>query len=965
MTEKIIEKNHFTLRRVRVIPEMQGKLWELEHEKSGARLAWLQRPDENMTFTVGFRTIPTDSTGVFHILEHSVLNGSDKYPVKEPFVELLKSSLQTFLNAMTYPDKTVYPVSSRNRQDFHNLMDVYMDAVLHPAAVKDDKIFRQEGWRLEFDQDGAPMFQGVVYNEMKGAFSDVRDTLEHAMMEHLFPDTCYRHVSGGDPAHIPELTYEHFVSEHSKYYHPSNALMVLDGDVDLDDCLALLDGFLADYTRQELVFPIPTQRPLPYAEQRIPYEVGPGEEDADKTVLCFGKLLCGFDDPVELHAASLLADYLTGGTEGPLKRAVLDAGLGADMSVELDDGIQQAWFGWQVWNTREEHLPKIKQVIRDTLQDILDKGMDAERLLGCYNSLSFRLLDRDSYGYPRGLAESLSILEPWLYGGDPAQNLGYRRMLEELKEKLDSGYLEQLMKRTLLDESDGFLAVLVPSASLGQERVEQERQRVQNYWAGLDAPRREETKLRLEQLHTWQQTPDTPQALASIPMLSLADIPEEPTPLPCTETEEAGTPVLLHQTGGDLVYLNLYFEASDAAPEDMPVMNLLGSLLGTLETARHTGSGLQTAIRQRIGQLAFGADVFHRDARHHRTVFHVCSVCLSDYREQAADLIIEILNTTRFTDGDAVKKILRQKQTANRQNLIAMGNRFAAARVNARQTSAGAALERLGGCEAIRFVNARCQEEDGCLPALLERMEALCRRMFCRERLTVSVSANAQDLTERFLGAFPQGEKAPEQASFPVLEPCREGILIPAGVGYAAKGASLEQFGEHFGGQMYVLSNLLTFEHLWNEVRVKGGAYGTGFRADANDDVVATSYRDPTPGRTLGHFDRCADAVERLCAEGADLTRYILGAMADADPLLGDAGKIRLAEVRHFRHTTPEDTRRFRAQLLHCQPEDLLRLCPALRAVAAGENYCIVAGREQLSECADLLDTVVENLENG
>lgn len=397
MIQEIIQANHFTLLRQREIAEMQGTLWEMTHEQSGAKLCWLQRADENMTFAIAFRTIPTDSTGVFHILEHSVLNGSNKYPVKEPFVELLKSSLQTFLNAMTYPDKTVYPVSSRNKQDFHNLMDVYMDAVLHPLAVKMPNVFRQEGWRLEFDEQGEPMFQGVVYNEMKGAYSDVTRMAERAMMAGLYPDTCYAMESGGDPVHIPELSYEQFVSEHQKYYHPSNALIVLDGDVDLQDCLHLLDKELSRFQKQEMSFPIPMQQPLPYRQERIRYEVAEGEDD-DKTIVSFGKLLCRFDDPVELQAASLLADYLAGDAEAPLKRAILNAGLGEDFQVEVSDGMQQAWFGWQVWNTREEKIPEIKQTIRSALEELLHKGLDKERLLGCYNALAFKLLDRDNYG---------------------------------------------------------------------------------------------------------------------------------------------------------------------------------------------------------------------------------------------------------------------------------------------------------------------------------------------------------------------------------------------------------------------------------------------------------------------------------------------------------------------------------------------------------------------------------------
>ena len=960
MTQKIIQDNHFTLLRRREIAEMQGTLWEMEHEKSGAKLAWLQRKDENMTFSVGFRTIPTDSTGVFHILEHSVLAGSDKYPVKEPFVELLKSSLQTFLNAMTYPDKTVYPVSSRNRQDFHNLMGIYLDAVFHPTAVKNSNVFRQEGWRLEFDGDGEPMFQGVVYNEMKGAYSNVPRMVERAMMRGLFPANCYSAESGGDPEHIPELSYEQFVSEHRKYYHPSNALIALDGDVDLQDCLSLLDEVLSCYDRQEMDFPIPMQPSLPYREERIGYEVAPGENNDSKVIVSFGKLLCRFDEPVELHAAALLADYLAGDTEAPLKRAILDAGLGEDMDVSLNDGMQQAWFGWQVWNTREEKIPEIRQTIRTTLEDILRSGLDADRLEGCYNSMAFRLLDRDGYGYPRGLAELLTMADTWLYGGDPAQNLCYRRTLEELKERLHSGYLEALLRRLLLDEHDGFLAVLLPDPELGQRRTAEEKQRAKDYWASLTPAQQTALREELERVHTWQQTPDSPEALASIPMLTLADIQGDPKPLPCTEESLHGRPVLLHDVGGDLSYIDLLFDASDLPAEDMGLLRLTTELLGTLSTAKHTAGELQNAVRRSMGTLSFQADACHCTAKQHRLMLSVRGVCLAECRQDAAELMAEILTSTCFTDTDAVAKMLRQLKTANTQRLISMGNRFAVSRVSARQTSAGMAKELLSGCENIRWIAREAQGDAEQMRSLLSRMEALCRRIFCRSRLTVSLSRNAQPLAEFFLTALPEGAPAPENASFALLPPCREGIQIPAGVGYAAKGANLEQFGAGFTGQMYVLSNLLTFEYLWSEVRVKGGAYGTGFRVGLTGDLAASSYRDPTPGKTLDIIDGCADAVERLCGAGADLTRYILGAMTDADPLLSARETIAAAEIRFLRGTTQEDVIRRRRELLHCTAQDLLDLCPLLRQAAAQPTTCIIAGEQLLQAAGSKVDQRTE-----
>lgn len=965
MIQEIIKQNHFTLLRRREIPEVEGTLWEMAHEKSGAQLCWLQRADENMTFAIAFRTIPSDSTGVFHILEHSVLNGSDKYPVKEPFVELLKSSLQTFLNAMTYPDKTIYPVSSRNRQDFHNLMSVYLDAVFHPNAVKSPNVFRQEGWRLEFDEDGQPMFQGVVYNEMKGAYSNVARMADRAMMQGLFPNTCYSAESGGAPRHIPELSYEQFVSEHQKYYHPSNARIVLDGSVDLQDCLAQLDTVLGAFQAQTMEFPIAVQQPLPYREERTAYEVGAEETCESKTIVTYGKLLCRFDDVDEIYMASLLADYLAGDQEAPLKRAILDAGLGEDFSMELTDGmsgdlLQQVWCGWQVWNTREENISEIKQAIRSCLEDILEKGLDEERLLGCYNTMAFHLLDRDGYGYPRGLLEALNVLEPWLYGGDPAQNLHYRGRLNNLREKLHSGCLEEMLRRMLLDDSTGFLSILLPDPTLGQQRVMEEKQRAAAYWASLTEAQQAALKQELDALHRWQQAPDSPEALASIPMLTLADIQGDPKELPCTVSQCGENTLLVHRLNSDLCYMNLHFEASDIRQEELSLLGLALRLLGKLETAHHTAAQLQNLSRQALGVFSAAPHFYHVDEAHHRAVVSVTAVCLPENLEKAAALLTEILNTTRFADTDTVVKLLRQQKAANQQRLISNGNSFAAARVAAQQTSAGVARETLAGYDGIRWVAEAAGKDGDGLKEMLRAMEALCRKLFCKRRLTLSLSANCQTLADTFLVAFPEGTAAPAAGSYPLHPKRREGIRIPAGVGYGAKGANIAKYGQKFDGQMYVLSNLITFEYLWTEVRVKGGAYGTGFRVDGNNDLMATSYRDPTPGKTLNIFDRCVDAVEALCKGDADLTKYILGAMTDADPLMGALDTMVAAETRFFRGRSYADIVRIRRALLGCTGEELLALCPVLRQVAADGSSCIVAGQQQLDACKDSLDCILD-----
>ena len=452
---------NFRVTNVRALEELNCNLWEMEHEKTGAQLIWLDRADENKTFGIAFKTIPEDSTGVFHILEHSVLCGSDKYPVKEPFVELLKSSVNTFLNAMTYPDKTVYPISSRNDKDFLNLLDVYMDAVLHPAIYNKPEIFRQEGWRYELRDGQAPVYQGVVFNEMKGAYASSDTVLEYAMNQLMFPDNCYSVESGGHPEHIPDLTYEQFIANHQKYYHPSNSRIMLCGSVDIEPALNHIDDYLKDYDRQSADFPIAMQEAVPYKEERVLYEIGTEESANERTIVSCGVMLGKFDEQEKLYAASVLTDYLAGDNDAPLKKAILSAGLGQDVKVNLHDGIQQNWVSWEVWNTDEDKVEAIKQTVEKVLTDLAEKGLDKDNLEACFNRFAFRLRDRDGGWASRSLSEALTTLDSWLYGGDPAQYLLCEDVLNALEAKLDGDYFQNLIRQLFLDNPHKAMAILV------------------------------------------------------------------------------------------------------------------------------------------------------------------------------------------------------------------------------------------------------------------------------------------------------------------------------------------------------------------------------------------------------------------------------------------------------------------------------------------------------------------------
>ena len=950
---------NFRVNNVRRLEELDCSLWELEHQKTGARLVWLDRADENKTFAIAFKTLPEDSTGVFHILEHSVLCGSDKYPVKEPFVELLKSSVNTFLNAMTYPDKTVYPISSRNDKDFLNLLDVYMDAVLHPAIYSKPEIFRQEGWRYELRDDGTPVYQGVVFNEMKGAYASADSVLEHAMNRLLFPDNCYSAESGGHPEHIPDLSYEQFIANHRKYYHPSNARIILCGSVVPEDALAHIDGYLREYDRQEADFPIPMQAAVPYREEKIPYEIGAEEACEERTIVACGCVLGRFDEQEKLYAAAVLKDYLAGDNDAPLKRAILDAGLGQDVKVKLNDGIQQNWIGWEVWNTDEEKVDAIKSTVTQVLTRLAQEGLDRDRLEACFNRFAFQLRDKDGGWASRSLSEALTMLDSWLYDGDPAQYLLTEATLDALEAKLDTGYYAALIRALFLDNPHKAMSILVPSRTLGKEKQQKEAARVAGEcaaWTPADRARIEEEN---RVLTRWQQTPDSPEALATIPVLQLSDIDPTPEKLPVTVCDREGVAVLRHPVSGGLTYLNLHFDVSDLAQEELGAASLLTKLLGKLSTASHSSAQLQLLTKQKIGRLQFGVSVY--PGEHTAVMLDAEMVCLANQQETAAALLCEILTETVFTEKTLLKNLLNQTMLQLQKSFVGAGHQFAMTRACAMLTGAGAVREAMAGSSFIRWVKAQCAADDAQLEALADRLCAIARKAFCAKRLTVSVSDKAERLVAPVLAAFPQGTAA-AKSSFAPLAVSQSGLPIPAGIGFAAKASNLRTHGGSFHGSGYVLANVLNFSYLWNEIRVQGGAYGCGFAGRDDGDLFFYTYRDPQPGRSLGVFDRAADFVRSFCAQNADLTPMILGALATVDPLLNTQKKIKTVESRYFRGVTYEDVCRVRQELIGTTNADLLKLTGALEDLTADNAVCVVAGQSLLDACGTQLREICQIL---
>ena len=960
--ENVTRLHGFVVRSCRDLAEIRAQLVEMEYEKNGARLLWLNRDDENMSFAITFKTIPTDDTGVFHILEHSVLNGSDRYPVKEPFVNLLQSSLQTFLNAMTFPDKTMYPVASRNKKDFHNLVSVYMDAVLHPLIYRRPETFRQEGWHYEWDDKGKLVCNGVVYNEMKGAYGSVDTQLDYHVNRLLLPDTCYRYDSGGNPDSIPDLTYEQFLATHRKFYHPSNAYIVLDGSVDLEDTLSLLDGFLRDYDRHEVSFSVGQQPAIAPAEYEDYYET---DAETEKKGLCHyaQSFVCGsFDEREKSAALRLLGDVLCGSNEAPLKKAVVQSGLAENIDFAgSEDGIRYLEAGITARNVAEKDLPRLKQVIRDTLTELADKGIDRELLTASLNAMEFAMRERDYGSMPKGLVFAFLIMESWLYGGDPAAKLCCGDLFDRLRQKAEEGWFESLIRELLLNNPHNVTVVLKPSASCGEERrtaLQKKLDALERSWSEAERNRIAD---QADALRMAQQTEDTPEQLSTLPHLALADVKEKAEPLLLDVDTVSGRTVLRapYDTNG-IVYSDLYFDISDFTEEELMTTVLLGNVLDEMGTAHHTGEEMQKLLKTNLGGFSCGVDCYGKptSVRNCKPYFVVGLSALESKQHKAAQLVGEMLNEAVFRDGGKLRQILRQKKLAMREEIADNGTVYAATRVGAAFSARGVIREYVSGIEHYRFIS-RLGEAD--IPALLEKLAALRDRIFTADRLTLSVTGHPEEsFVREVITAFPvTGEKVTSRIYAP-LNVAHEGIAVPTDVCFTALGANLHALGRKYKGSMNPAALLMSYGYFWNVIRVQNGAYGAGMSVGDFGDLRFTTYRDPNAANSLDTFRAAADFLRANPPEPEELTDLVISAIGDIDPLRTPRTSGRLAAARYLLEVDQTYIDGVRRQMLHTSVEDVLAFADEMERICSVAGSCVIGSRELIEKCGNRLDTVTE-----
>ena len=937
----------FTVTRVRQVAELSANLVEMTHDKTAAQLCWVDNGEANKLFSIVFKTLPEDSTGVFHILEHSVLCGSEKFPVKEPFVELLKSSMNTFLNAMTFPDKTMYPVSSRNDQDFMNLTEVYLDAVFAPAIVKDPNIFYQEGWHIEMDgPDSTPTYKGVVFNEMKGAMSSVDEVIMEGMLAAAYPDTCYGYNSGGDPRVIPQLTYEQYLNMYRRYYHPSNSRIWLDGAVPLDRVLPLIDGYLSRFERSDEKHVIAHQEPRA-CEKTQYYEVSAADGTDNKAMLTLGKIIGSWQDVSRNYAADILADVLTGSNEAPLKRAVMSAGLCQDMSMEAESSIAQPGMMLTVRNIDPANAPAIRELIKKTCQELCEKGIDKADLLASINRYEFRVREPNE---PAGLMRNIMALNTWLHDGDPLTYLVYDEVFAELRAMAENGGFEKLLYELLVKEDDLVVLHTLPSTTLGEELRTEEAAKLE----AISAKWTEEDKAAVlamnEKLHAWQQTPDSPEQLATLPVLDLSEISPDPVLLHTEESNVDGVTVLYHEAATNgIVHLNLYFNLSDCTLDELCEVNTLTRLLGVLPTAKHTAAELQQGVKTHLGRLNFSLDVKEKIDRSDRCtpVLRVnCSV-MAEKVDIARDLICEILTTTDFTDIARIREIALQSDEQAKQMCIMGGHVLAMTAAQAHYSAASAVYEVLRGYTGVQWLHGLVADFDARIGAHLALVQAKLAAAACRARLTLSITSNVEVDASTLIAALPTGTGCAADAAYTTNVPMKQGIRIPAQIGYGVLASDL---GCAWNGSAQVAANILSLGYLWNVIRVQGGAYGCGLRM-GRCIALAYSYRDPTPARSLEKYRGAADFIREFVQSGERIDKFIISTIAETEPLMSPRDEGARADGEWFSGKTEADLRQQRAEILATDGDALLYWCNALDHMAKTGAVCVVAHEEALKAC--------------
>lgn len=951
--EQVAASHGFTAVKSEPISEVEGTVHLMHHAASGARLMFIENDDANKAFSITFKTPAADDTGVFHILEHSVLCGSEKFPVKEPFVNLLKTSMQTFLNAMTFPDKTMYPVASTNEQDLVNLMDVYLDAVFHPDIYRRPVIFQQEGWHRELEGEGEGerlVVNGVVYNEMKGALSEPDSVLYDGLSAALFPDTTYRFESGGTPAAIPTLTYEGFLENHRRHYRPDNAYIILYGNLDADRFLGFLDErYLAPLAAKERgpldINPLGLQAPVAPAPVVVPMATAP--ENACAAV---GFVIGRAAERERIVAADILMDAIMGANESPLKRALLDAGIADDAIGYVADSVAQPFAVVSLRGARPGAAERLRAIVAAEARRLAEGGLDRELVRAALSHAEFVMRERN-FGYPDGVVLAMSAMAGWLYSDDdPAAYLRFEDVFASLREKVEEGYFEALLRELFLDNDHRACAEVVPTES-DEAAKEAEAAGEREAAAALTEDEAASIREAVRALREAQEAPDAPEALAKLPQLSRADIGEAPAEA-MWEMGECGPWRLIrhHLPCRGIAYAYRYFAMDGLAFDELPYATVLACVLGKLDTSRHTAAELDTLVQAHLGNLGFAVEV-HEDAENRerlRPMFVMGSSALDEEVPWAARLAEEVLRETDFSDTERIRDILGQRRIAMEQAFASAGHSAAMARVASYYLPAGVVREALSGVGFYRFLKELLASFDERACELSAKLAELSRRLFTDGGCTLSFGGDAAALAAFREASSPFGGMAGAPVlTVPAPEDGHEAFVVASDVTYTACGWDRRLLGEPYGGAWLLASRILSYDFLWTEVRVKGGAYGAGFQTTRSGSSRFYSYRDPRIDETVERFRTSGDWLAGVFnPTESEMDGYVVSTVASLDAPAKARELLRRQDGLYFSGATLEDRARVREEVCAAGIDDVRALASSVDAIAGAGPVCCFGNGE-------------------
>ena len=952
------------------VEDVQSDGFILRHKKSGARIAILSNNDDNKVFYIGFRTPPEDETGVPHIIEHTTLCGSKKFPVKDPFIELAKGSLNTFLNAMTYPDKTVYPVASCNDQDFKNLMDVYLDAVFNPNITKYEEIFKQEGWHYELTgKDDELKINGVVYNEMKGAYSSPDEVLSSQIYRSLFPDNTYSKDSGGNPEHIPKLTYEAYLDFYHKYYHPSNSYIYLYGDMDVVERLEWLDKeYLSLYDYKKVNSEINKQPAFDEIKNvEAKYSITMDDSQENKTYLSYNRVVGDTLDEMLYQAFDVLDYALVSSPGAPVKQALIDAGIGDDVYGSYDAGILQPVFSFVAKNANASQADEFESIIENTLKEVVKTGINKEALLAGINSSEFKFREADFGQFPKGLLFGLNCLDSWLFDDmKPFIHLECLGTFAKLRKAVDTDYFEKLIQEYLLDNTHGSSVTVKPKRGLGNEREEALAKELSDYKASLSDEEIKKLIEDTEHLKKYQEEPSSDEDLRKLPMLTRADMKKNAMPFSNIEDELLDVKVVRHDIESNGIdYISFLFDAGDFAQSELGYLGFFTNALGLVSTEKYNYTDLANATNIYTGGISTGT-ASHPDIKDRNNFVFKLEVklkVLEKNLDKALELMEQMLLSSDFTDTKRLGELVAQIKARLQANLSSSGHLVAAMRSMSSFSRYALYQDELKGIAFYRSICHIEKELSESPKSVSDKLAAIAKKLFARNRMLISFTGNneaygnAKPSLEKVIAGFDKMSAIGNQAEVH-FNTAKEAFIDASQIQYVAKTGDFICEGYEYTGALRLLRIILSYDYLWINVRVKGGAYGCMNTFLRSGESYFVSYRDPNLSDTLDVYDRIPEYIKSFSPDERDMTKYIIGTFSALDTPMNPEAKGSRSLSAYLEGITYEQIQKERNEILNAQPEDIRRLADLVEAVLKKDSICVIGNENMIKESAGLFENV-------